>query len=331
MVDREIEQSVQEMEAGEDSLLNVARAVWQVRWLVLGFLLAGAVLGVWYDALQPRFRTTTTIRWLSPNISYLYRGYWEIAANIRSGQIRAIIESHPLSPKVLLRTEKEPWLARLEVLHDSAEQGAVICEEILQALRLVDQRTAAAAQLRSGNPNQLEQLYQTLAELQSLLATLPKATSPSTQQVPDDIVTRLNQQFTSEAGPRLPLENVPLFPWYRSLHIDVSRILAAAAETGTPALESDVINRLNALQQRSTEQLLQCWWSFDLLVSAGPLPGFQIESVSERRLDSVQRQLQSVVLGFWLAAVAATLLAVPLRWLRVHWAAIVRPEVPPDR
>jgi len=320
-----IEQFSAEAAAGEDSLLNVARAVWQVRWLVLGFLLAGAVLGVWYDALQPRFRTTTTIRWLSPNISYLYRGYWEIAANIRSGQIRAIIESHPLSPIVLLRTEKEPWIARLEVLHDSAEKGAVICEEILQALRLVDQRTAAAAQLRSGNPNQLEKLYQTLAELQSLLATLPKATSPSTQQVPDDIVTRLNQQFTSEAGPRLPLENLPLFPWYRSLQVRTSRILAAAASAGTMHPPAS-LERLIALQQLSTALLLECWWSFDVLVSAGPLPQFNVESISEQPEASRRRQLQAALLGLWIACGAAVLLAVPLRWLRLHWRSVIAAE-----
>jgi hypothetical protein len=331
MVDREIEQPVREVEADQDSLLNAARAVWQVRWMVLFFLVAGAVLGVWYDALQPRFRTTTTIRWLSPNISYLNRGYWEIAANIRAGQLRAIIGNHPLSTEVLLLTEKDPWIARLEVLHDNPEQGAVICEEILLALRMLDQRTAAAVQTPAGSPRLLDRLHQTLAELESLLATVPKDTLSALQTVPVDPVMRLNQQFTSEAGPRMPLENLPLFPWYRSLQVDVSRILAAAAATGNPEIASDLIPRLTALQQGSTELLLQYWWSLDLLVSAGPLPGFQIESVAERPLDGLQRQLQSVMLGFWLAAVAATLLAVPWRWLRLHWSEIVRPEVPADR
>lgn len=331
MVTREIEQPVREVEADEDSLLNAARAVWQVRWLMLGFLVAGVVLGVWYETLQPRFRTTTTIRWLSPNISYLYRGYWEIAANIRAGQIRAIIGNHPLSTKILLRTEKDPWIARLEVLHDNPGQGAATGEQILQALRLLDQQTAAAFHSPAGSPLLLQNLHQTLAELQFLLATLPKDKLSSPQTVPDDPVTRFNQQFTSEAGPRLPLENLPLFPWYRSLQIDASRILTAAAATENPAIASDFITRLNGLQQRSTELLLQYWWSFDLLVSAGPLPGFQIESISERPLAGVQRQLQSGSLGFWLAAVVATLLAVPCRWLRLHWAEIVRPEVPADR
>jgi hypothetical protein len=325
MADRGIEQFPADPEVGDDSLLNVARAIWQARWLVVGCLMAGVVLGVWYESGQPRFRTTITIRWLSPNISYLYSSYWDITSKIRAGQIRAVIEQHPQASKISLRTDKDPWIARLEVLHDTPGAGEKVGEEILQGLEKPEEQTAAAHQSSSGPPSSLQKLQQTLTELEALLATIPQDRTSAESAVRDDPVTRLNQQFTSEAGPRLPLENLPLFPWYRSLQVRTSRILAAAACAGV-MLPPASLERLTALQQLSTAQLLECWWSFDVLVSAGPLPRFNVESISEQPEASSRRQLQAALMGLWIAGGAAVLLAVPLRWLRLHWRSIIAAE-----
>jgi len=331
MVEDSLESSVSDPDEADRSLLNIARAVWQVRWLVLGLLLFGAVGGVWYDSTQPRFRTTTAVRWMSPNISYLYTGYWDIVGRIRSGQIRAISSAHPQGARVLLRTDKDAWLARLEVLHDSPGQGKTVADDILQALRRLDKETAATPiALSSKNAESVRILQQSLTELESLLTRIPQLSDDSQASFSNDPVTRLNQQFTTEAGPRLPLENLPLFPWYRSLQVRTSSVLARAArdDSGIPTAP---IQRLTELQQLCTEQLLQCWWSFDLLVSAGPLPEFRVEAVSELQLSSRQRQVQSLAVGVGLGGLAAVLLALPWRWLRLHWPGIVRPELPRDR
>jgi hypothetical protein len=325
MADRGIGRFPADPEAGDDSLLNLARAIWQARWLVVGCLMAGAVLGVWYESGQPRFRTTTTIRWLSPNISYLYSSYWEITSKVRAGQLRAMIGNHPQASRIALRTDKDSWIARLEVLHDTPGAGEKVGEEILQALQKLDEQTAATHQSSSDTPDSLQKLQQTLTELEALLATIPEDRTSAESAVRDDPVTRLNQQFTSEAGPRLPLENLPLFPWYRSLQVRTSRILAAAAAAGTK-LSPISLERLIALQQFSTAQLLECWWSFDVLVSAGPLPRFNVESISEQPEASSRRQLQAALLGLWLAGGAAVMFAVPLRWLRLHWRSVIAAE-----
>jgi hypothetical protein len=164
-----------------------------------------------------------------------------------------------------------------------------------------------------------------LTDLEALLATIPEDGTHPESTVPDDPSTRLNQQFTSEAGPRLPLENLPLFPWFRSLQVRSSRILATAASRKV-VLPPAFLERLTALQQRSTTLLLECWWSFDVLISAGPLPRFTVESTTEQPEASRRRQLQAALLGLWIAGGAAVLLAVPLRWLRLHWRSIVAAE-----
>lgn len=327
MVDSGAERFSRDEDHGDGSLLNLMRAVWQVRWLVLVFLLVGTALGFWHDSRQPRFRTTTAIRWLSPGVSYLYSGYWDIVGRIRGGQIRAIMGSHPQGTRASLRTGKDTWLVQLEVLHDEPGQGKTIGEEILRSLRQLDAETAKSSHSPKGDGSPFRKLQKSLTELESLLASIPQKPS-SAIVAPDDPMTRLNQQFTTEAGPRLPLENLPLVPWYRSLQVRSSHVLAAAAAEGT-AIPVESIDRVMALQQVCTEQLLECWWSVDLLVSSGPLPGFQVESVSEQSLANPQRLLQSVLLGFWLAGVAAVLLAIPYRWLRVHWGEIVRPDASP--
>lgn len=325
MADRGIEQSPAAPESDDDSLLNVARAIWQARWLVVACLVAGLVLGVWYESGQPRFRTTTTIRWLSPNISYLYSGYWDITSKVRAGQLRAIIGNHPQASKIALRTDKDTWIARIDVLHDTPGAGKTVGQEVLQALQKLDEQTATSQHSSSSTPSSLQKLQRTLTELEALLSMIPQEKTSTESSVPDDPITRLNQQFTSEAGPRLPLENLPLFPWYRSLQVRTSRILAAGASAGV-MLPPASLERLIALQQLSTAELLECWWSFDVLVSAGPLPRFNVESISEQPEASRRRQLQAALLGLWIAGGAAVLLAVPLRWLRLHWRSVIAAE-----
>jgi len=325
MVDESLEDSSVDADEADRSLLNIARAVWHVRWLVLGCLVAGVVLGVWYDSGQARFRTTTTVRWMSPSVSYLYNGYWDVTSKIRAGQLRAIIDGHPQAARISLRTDKDLWIARLEVLHDEPQEGRVVGEEIFQSLRQLDATTAAAASASKSAAAPLHKLRQTLTDLELLLASIP-AESPGIQPaVPDDPITRLNQQFTSEAGPRLPLENLPMFPWYRSLQVRASQVLAATAAAGA-SLPAASQERLTALQQVATEQILECWWSFDVLVSSGPLPGFQVESVWEQPIASRRRQVQAGLLGLWIAGCVVVLLAVPLRWFRVYWRLIVAAE-----
>lgn len=256
---------------------------------------------------------TINIRWLSPNISYLYSGYWDITSRIRAEQFRSIIGGHSQAPRISLRTEKDPRIARLEVLHDRAGAGETVADEVLRSLQRLDEQHSSAVPPSDTSAHPLQKFQQTLTELESLLATMPTDPATSTSALPDDPVTRLNQQFTSEAGPRLPLENMPLFPWYRSLQVRTSRLLSATASGGGPQIPTQTIQRLVELQQTSTTQLLQYWWSQDLLVSTGPLPVPNVEGISEQPVGGHRRRLQSGLVGLWIAGVAAVLLAVPLR------------------
>lgn len=325
-----IDQTGDDVESGDDSLLNVARAVWQARWLVLACLVVGALLGIWYEGEQPQFRTTTTLRWQSPHISYLYSGYWTITGSIRAGQVRAMIGNHPQGSRIALRTEKDPWIVRLEVLHDRPGEGREVSEEILQGLAKLDEQTAVAGRSSEGSEETLLLLHRTLTELEMELAAIPEAAS-TVPGFSDDPASRLNQQFTSEAGPRIPLENLPLFPWYRSLQVRTSQLLSATASGSGTEIPPQTIQRLMELQQASTAQLLQYWWSLDLLVSTGPLPVPSVEAISEQPVGGNRRRLQAALVGLWIAGLAAVLLAVPLRWLRLRWRDIVRPENPTSR
>jgi hypothetical protein len=314
-----------DVEESEEGLLNVARAVWQARWLVPVCLLGGAILGFWHESRQAEFRTTMTLRWRSSNISYLYRSYWDYAAKIRAGQLNGILSAHPQAGRLALRTEPDPWIVRLEVLHDGPGQGKLVGEELLQSLRVLDQRTVSDGALSERQKAGFRDLQKTLGELETLLRTLPEAPTMPGYVASGAQLTRLNQQFTSESGPRIPLDNLPLFPWYQSLQIRSSNVLAQAASERN-LLEA--AEQLAALQQRAVQQLVQFWWSMDLLVSAGPMPDFGLEAVSEQKLSSLSRSLQSASIGMWICGLLGVLLAVPFRWLRSNWQAIVESERP---
>lgn len=236
-----------------------------------------------------------------------------------------MIGNHPQATRIALRTEKDPWIVRLEVLHDQPGEGRAVAEEVLQSLAQLDAQTAAAGGSREGREATLETLRRTLTELEMQVAAVPEDVL-RVPVVPEDPVMRLNQQFTSEVGPRIPLENLPLFPWYRSLQVRTPQLLSVTAAGGGPQIPTQAIQRLIELQQTSTAQLLQYWWSQDLLVSTGPLPVPNVEATSEQPLGGNRRRLQAGLLGLWIAGVAAVLLAVPLRWLRLHWREIVCPE-----
>ncbi|MEY3226661.1 MAG: hypothetical protein RLZZ536_1280 [Planctomycetota bacterium] len=301
----------------------MARAVWQVRWLVAGCLIAGAVLGVWYESGQARYRTTATLRWMSPSVSYLHSGYWDIAGRTRASQLSALIGAHPQAKQVFLRTGKEPWIVRLEVLHEESGLGRSVCDEILKSLRALDEQTAANLKTAQGDRTSLQELRLALEQLEVLLDSVPEDKDLSVTRVSEDPITRLNQQFTGEVGLRVPVDNLPLFPWYRSLQVRAARFLAAMAADPSA---SAVAAQLTALQQQAVEKLVNYWWSLDLLASSAPLPEFNVEAVSEEPLGRSQRPIQSALVGMWIAGFAAMLLAVPLRWLRLNWRLIVRAE-----
>lgn len=308
-----------DIEPREDSLLNLARAVWQLRGLIVGCLVAGAMLGAYCESGRPRFRTTTTLRWVSPNISYLYNSYWNIAGKIRLSQLTSITGSRPDAANLFVRADKDPWSLKLEVLHDAPGMGRQITDEIVRQLRLLDSQAPARAGDAAATNTPLLSLRESLEELEKVLATIASGTPTNDQTHSDDPIHRLNQQFTTEAGPRIPLENLPLFPWYRSLQLRTSRVLASSASS---AVTPETLETLTQLQQQSVERLLQYWWSLDLLVSAGRLPDCVLEPASEHAEATTGRMLQSIAIWMWISGLTSVLFALPLRWILLNWAAI---------
>jgi hypothetical protein len=308
-----------EIEPHEDSLLNLARAVWQLRLLIVGCLIAGAILGAYLESARPRFRTTTTLRWVSPNISYLYSGYWSIAGKIRLSQLTAIAGSRLDAANLFVRAEKDPWSVRLDVVHDAPGMGRQITDEIVRQLRLLDSQPPASTGIAAATNTPLLRLRESLEQLEKVLATIASGTQTTDQTPLDDPIHRINQQFTTEAGPRIPLENLPLFPWYRSLQQRTSRVLASSASS---TIAPEKLETLTQLQQQSVERLLQYWWSLDLLVSAGKLPDCVLEPASERAEATPARMLQSIAIWMWISGLTSVLFAIPLRWIRLNWAKI---------
>lgn len=320
MPDSEINKLVRDVEGSDESLLEICRAVWQLRWLVAMILLAGGLMGLWHESGQARFRTTLTLRWLSPNISYLYRGYWDVAGKIRAGQLRSLMAAHREASNLALREDGNPWLVRMEVLHHDIGQGRDIGRELLHALRQMDQTPGKDGVAVDDLDGPLVKLRQALVDMECLLAAYCGEMATVREGAIEDPITSADQYVTDGAGPRIPLNSLPLYPWYRSVHTRVAGVLASRE---FPRTEVDLERRLTDLLLEATERLLECWYSFDLLVAAHDLPTWHVDLIAEIPITGTQRKIQAALLGIWVAGLSSVLFAIPLRWLWMRWDDIV--------
>ncbi len=305
----------------DDGLLNLARCVWKYRWFMTASLLLGSVLGLAYAASLPARRTTATIRWLSPHLSYLYQSYWDISGRTRAAQLQGLISQRADAAQIALRTQKEHWILKIEVLHDERETGKLVIEQLLSELKRTDEKNSGLPGAVQDRSKLAAKLVQTLSRIEETLSSIQTPNTPSeAETLPDVALSKLNQQFSSEAGPRIPLENLPWFPWYRRVQLKAATVLSSY--TPTNQYSAEPIVALPELLDQATIELLQYWTSLDLLVSAGPLPAWTIESVSETELNTHTRFIQYSLLGVWTAAFLSILLVLPWNWVSTHWSII---------
>jgi hypothetical protein len=301
----------------DDSLLRLIRAVWLIRRWILLLIVAGGVCGFFSNWQRPARQTSAIIRWMSPGTSYTSTGYWELLGRIRQSQLQGLAGSLGNSQMISLRTQKDPWLLRIDVLHDKEQSGSETIKTLLAKLQALDSELSTGLGGVSNHLQISEQLVGKLAELNIALNELGAA------QVDDQLnppIDRLPTQIHMDGSPRLPLASTPWFPWYTRLKQRANLLLA------TEGIQKKIPQQIRVvrLTEESAALLLRHWCSLDLMASTAELPRWRLESVTELEINTAQRLLRDVGAGMWIAATIAVLGAVPVKWWVENWARVIR-------
>jgi len=179
----------------------------------------------------------------------------------------------------------------------------------------------------------------TLTQLEKLLAACETKTDDHKTGDNQGAVRRLTPQSHFD-GPHqmsgtwssVPIESVPYYPWFDSLHdracYCLSRRDTESAEAKPPDLELQAVARKT---ERAAMLLTKVWLSMDPLNPVHQLPGARVQSIIEAPHNKQQAAVQGGIQGAWFGLVAAVVTALVAAWLSAHWAKIVANPKSPAR
>jgi hypothetical protein len=333
----------------EDSLVYILSTLWRFRILCLVIIIAGACFGVATKQRSFPFRTTLALRLVSPCVSYRHTDFWDPASQVWRSQLgQTSWKYYKDDLQITVRMGEKPWL--LTVVADHMQTGAA--ESVLRDLaaetesqlfgQSLDEEVvtspARAANDAAMNPDSLMvELCSTLTQLEELLAACETKTGDNKTGDNQGAVRQMTRASHFDRPHQMsgtlssvPIESVPYYPWFDSLHDRACYCLSQRDTESAEAKPNDLeLQAVARKTERAAMLLSKVWLSMDPLNPVHQLPGARIQSIIEVPQNKQHAVMQGGILGAWFGLVAAVVTALVAAWLSAHWREILaNPKLP---
>lgn len=312
----------------DDYFVRFLAYVWRYRIAgLLLFVCITIVAGfVTHQSALP-YRTTVSLRLVSPFLTYRNRDYWTTSGKIWRSELDALggkLSSPDL--KIATTVAAEPWLLSVTAEHSANDQiedvlkqlvndAARQLAEVNSSAAETDTLVAASAGYSSGMSGILTALRQELSKLEELVPA-----SASVDRTADQLAEAgISSASTSSS---VPFQAVPYFPWFQRLQLRACDALsrAAKAEPGRE-LSADQQREMAHHLEEASSLMTQVWLGLDPSNPVNMIPSATMQSIQSH--PNTGRSIsRSATIGIWFGAAAVVALSCISMWLCEYWPRI---------
>jgi hypothetical protein len=310
-----------------DSLAWYARAIYRCRYFFLLMLLSGLAFGGWQVYAEPDFRTIANLRLKNDLLDYQHRAYWDPQGRKTMAQVRGVAGELAQDATISVKQESDPWLLRLDIMHQNSGAGELLVQQILLKLRQLNRSVEPNPDSKSsvganGSENKTRRLVDLLDQMEIRLSQLNvENLSLDTSKASDPI---LPQSFRVSADyiVRWPLDQLPQAHRFAEVQQRIDQYFKSVSQKPTQERDVAVENELLSLQEKAVMQMLQMWGRMELSAAATSENQIVCDSVYEQPIDLWQQSARELFLWSCLAVGIAILIIVPWVWCIDHWRII---------
>jgi hypothetical protein len=332
-----------------DSVIWMLAALYRRKWLCLVVIVAVVLVNLTRLPEVHRFKTVAGLRLVSPCVSYTQRDYWGPSSTVWLSQLRLRApEFERNSTRISIRLDEEDWLLILEVDHNKPNEGKAALVSLIEqtnrqlSIKGGDSEHNANEQIANLNSS-IPAPESLLTQFRGLLIEIERGLSAQENSNGGLPVTALSGRppeqgrtfespiLVTTTSSQVPIETVPYYPWFESLHYRLSATLSDSARSA-----KDEPQQLNHDLKAMAEKLEDAAVLLSRVrVSMNPnkpvqeLPMAKTESLVEYPEQSITHFNQNIKLGLFFGLTVAVSVVFIAEWISGHWGQIVgsrRPE-----
>ena len=307
-----------------DGVVRLLAFIWRYRIAVILILGTSSLLSVLFHEAALPFRTTMSLRLVSPCIAYRHHDFWNPSSAAWRSQLNAVASKHQSRDlKVVVNAGQEPWLLTVTAEHEQNDE----IEHLLRSLVIETETQLGVTESFGGvretsgageevvnisSSNLMLSLRRTLEKLDRLLGERRETEWPAHEHPVNSF-----PHISGTLSP-VPIESVPYYPWFQRLQVAACEALSSAVSgSDQPQLPEEQLRQIAGHLEHAASLMTQVWFSLDPLNPVGQIPEARVQSVSGG--SNRQRSMVQVVgIGLWSGLFGILLLASVTLWFSAH-------------